>query len=126
MKRDMDLVRKILFKLEENPHGFNNKPLEIDGYSREEIGYHAALMHEAGLIEGIKFTHLQSESPDYLPHCLTWAGHDFLDACRDEGRWTRAKEIFRQLDGVTFDVAKQVLVNLMTTAATQLISGGAP
>ena len=123
MKRDMDLVRKMLFKMEQNPHGFNNKKLEIEGYSGEEIGYHAALMHEAGLIKGIDFTHLQSESPDYRPHCLTWSGHDFLDACRNEGRWTQAKEIFSQLDGVTFDVAKQVLVSLMTTAATQLIRG---
>ncbi len=121
MKRDMDLVRKILFKLEENPHGFNNKPMEIEGYTREEIGYHAALMHAAGLIEGIKFTHLQSESPDYLPRCLTWTGHDFLDACRDEGRWTKAKEIFGQLDGVTFDVVKEVLIRLMMQSVTRIL-----
>ncbi len=115
MKRNMDLVRAILFKLEENPHGFNNKPIEIEGYSREEIGYHSALMHNAGLIQGIDMSHLQSGSPDYLPHCLTWQGHEFLDACRHESIWVKAKEKIRTIgEDVPLDVFKAVLIDIMT------------
>ena len=50
MKLDMDLVRKILITLEEQPHGFFCQSLAIDGYSTEQIGYHVTLMGEAGLL----------------------------------------------------------------------------
>jgi len=46
--------------------------------------------------------------------CMTWAGHDFLDACRDEGMWQKAKSIIgEQMKSAPFDVLKTVLVNLI-------------
>jgi len=126
MKRDMDLVRKILFIVEKHPHGFYLQQVNVEEYTPEQIGYHIFLMGEAGLVSAIDTSSMDSESPEAILKNLTWAGYDFLDACRDEGRWNQAKEIFSRLDGVTFDVAKQVLVGLMTAAATQLLKGGAP
>jgi hypothetical protein len=121
MMRDMDLVRKILFSLEAEPQGYHKGQLRIDGYPNEEINYHVFLMGEAGLLAVINMTHLGSSSPEAMPLNLTWWGHDFLDACRDEGRWNRAKEIFAQMGGVTFDVAKQVLVSLLQAQVTQAV-----
>jgi hypothetical protein len=125
MKLDMDLVRKILITLEEHPHGFYNQFIKIEGYSEEQIGYHVTLMEEAGLLLVIDATHMGSESPEAMPNRLTWQGHQFLNACRDEGRWTKAKDIFRQAGGVSFDVAKEILTQLMIRSATVVLTGGA-
>jgi len=125
MKLDMDLVRKILIVLEEYPHGFYNQFLSIEGYSEEQIGYHITLMEEAGLLRAIDATSMESQSPEAMPQRLTWQGHEFLDACRDDGRWAKAKDIFRQAGGVSFDIAKEVLVRLMMTSVTTILTGGA-
>ena len=125
MKLDMDLVRKILIALEVHPHGFYNQFLKIEGYSDEQIGYHITLMEEAGLLVAIDATSMGSESPEAMPSRLTWHGHQFLNACRDDGRWARATEIFRQAGGVSFDIAKEVLVRLMMTSVTTVLTGGA-
>jgi hypothetical protein len=44
MKRDMDLVRLILLKVEakDNPH--STEGFEIDGYTEDEILYHVKIM----------------------------------------------------------------------------------
>ena len=121
MKRDMDLVRKILFIVEKHPHGFYLQQVNVEEYSPEQIGYHIFLMGEAGLVSAIDTSSMDSESPEAILKNLSWAGYDFLDACRDEGRWNQAKDIFSKMGGVTFDVAKEVLVRLMMTGVSQIL-----
>jgi hypothetical protein len=48
MERDMDLVRQILLRLEKRT---DTGPLQIDGYTAEQIGFHVWLMNDAGLIK---------------------------------------------------------------------------
>jgi hypothetical protein len=124
MKLDMDLVRKILIALEDHEHGFYNQFLAIEGYSSEQIGYHVTLMEEAGLLLAIDSTDMSSRSPEAMPHRLTWQGHQFLNACRDESRWTKAKSIFKDAGGVSFDIAKEILTQLMLKSATTILTGG--
>ena len=54
MQRDMDLVRAILLAVEAHPAGFAPDPLAIEGYTDEQIGYHATILKEAGMVEGIE------------------------------------------------------------------------
>lgn len=43
---------------------------------------------------------------------LSWAGHEFLDAARDEGTWQRAKKkATAKGGGIVFDVLKAVLIS---------------
>lgn len=122
MKRDFDLIRKILLAIEEHTEDTAIQNLTIEGYNREQIAYHVQLIFEAGLVKGDILFGLGSVKPrGYSITQMTWAGHDFLDACRDESRWAKAKEIFSHMDGVTFDVAKGVLVHLMTTGISQVL-----
>ncbi len=121
MKRDMDLVRKILIRIEDEPSGFVPDDLSIEGYTGEQIGYHVLIMIEAGLLDGQRVTSLSSRSPVGMANRMTWEGHDFLDACREEGRWRKAKEIATQVGGITFEVFKQVLTQIMVTQATSRI-----
>lgn len=119
MKRDMDLVRKILLAMEANPQGFFNEMPAIEGYSADRVGYHVYLMMQAGLVEGSDVTTMDSEGPEAIPSCLTWQGHEFLDACRNEGIWAKAKERLQSIGGdVPLDVLKTVLVGIMTKQLT--------
>ena len=92
MKRDMDLIRKILSNAEEADDLLTIKE-DIPGYKKNIVDYHIKLLGEANLLhveiystEGgtIKIHHIDG---------LTWQGHDFLDAARNEKVWNEAKKI---------------------------------
>jgi len=51
MKRDMELVRKILLETEARSWSQSDDPVEVKGYSAEQIAYHIKIMFDAGLIE---------------------------------------------------------------------------
>ena len=51
MKRDMDLARQILLKIEEYPDPTGWVDIIIEGYSDQEISYHIKLLYQAKLIE---------------------------------------------------------------------------
>lgn len=105
MKRDIDLIRKILLVLESQEHGFFREPLVVDGYTEEQIGYHVHLLGEAGLLKVRDHTHLQSMSPEAFPISITWAGHEFIDAAKDESIWEKAKtKVLKPIGGVALDV----------------------
>jgi hypothetical protein len=112
MKRDMDLVRQILFVLEERQPDQNDVDIEIEGYSTSEIDYHLLLLIDANLIKAI---YQQNLGDDFIWQDLrlTWAGHEFLDAARDNKRWEKAKGAMAQVGGFVFDVGKQLLVQYL-------------
>jgi hypothetical protein len=110
MQRDMDLIRQILLKMEENPHGFTPKGIEVEGFTKEQIGYHAALMGEAGLIRVAPITAISDLSPSAIPICLTWAGYEFLAASKDEGTWKKGTStLMAKAGAIGFDILKAVL-----------------
>jgi hypothetical protein len=112
MKRDMDLVRKILLALEAHPEPWDWFELKIDGHSDVEVSYHLKLMSQAGLIEAS-----ERKRPDifqWIPHSLTWAGHEFLEAARDNSRWEKVKRLAWEKTGsLPFEVLKAGLVKEM-------------
>ena len=63
MKREMDLILAILFKIEESPGGFVTGPIAIDGYDDETIGYHLHLMVEGHLLHGTNTTAYGDRTP---------------------------------------------------------------
>jgi len=122
MKRDMDLVRSILLQLEKKSTGLGTVDIGLEGYDDAQIGYHCALIAEAGLAQGIDVSHLGSTYPEWKLSRLTWNGHEFLDASREPGRWERAKEISRKAGGLTLNMMMNVLGQLMTQQLGKLIT----
>ncbi len=90
MKRDLELVKKILLAIEaqEKP----NPKFSIAGYDEEVVSYHIKLLRDAGLIEA-----LVNEMMDWkiraIPKRLTWEGHEWLDLARNDKVWTKAKKL---------------------------------
>ncbi|HVN76941.1 MAG TPA: DUF2513 domain-containing protein [Thermoanaerobaculaceae bacterium] len=116
MKRDLDLIRKIVLAIEEAPTGFA-PTLSFDGYTQAQIGYHAWLLIDAGYATGADMTNMGSEGPEAMLRSLTWAGHEFADAARDDSRWNKALGMVKEKTGtVTIDLLKQLLGTLMKAA----------
>jgi len=121
MKRNMDLIREILLALEVHPES-NAYILNLSfpGHSEDEISYHCRLLFDAGMIDGECIP--ASGAPDkWMIRDLTWAGHEFLEASRDDNRWNKAKKIISEKTGsFSFEILKSILMDLMRGA----ISGG--
>jgi predicted transcriptional regulator len=116
MKRDMDLCREILRRMEEYPGAELPDRIEIDGKSVEEVSYHVMLLDEAGFIEAIDASSMGGI--DYIPQRLTWEGHEFIEAARDDSLWKKAKDTtLSKAGGLTLDVLKAVLIDLAKRAA---------
>lgn len=94
MKRDMELIRHLLFVLADKPgpEMLKASEIEAEGYSPTEVQYHLNLMYQAGWING---EDVRSTTSDRLikvmPFDLTWQGHEFLEAVRDPEIWRQAK-----------------------------------
>ena len=78
MKRDMQLILKILRYVEEQWSGRAIK-VAIEGYTPAQMDYHIRLCAEAKLL---RCTY-ESDTETYWVERLTWAGHDFLDQNRE-------------------------------------------
>ncbi len=117
MKRDMDLVRKILLAIEAHPSRIFRGNLEIEGYSEEQVGYHVYLMMEADLVRGVGDTHFHSTNFSAVPTGMTWAGHEFLDSAREDSRWHQAKELAASVGGVTFKTMLNVILSRLADIA---------
>ena len=120
MKRDIDLIRKILEEVEIFPHygreisisSDNSVPLNIEGYDHEIIDYHVKLLCEARLLERFP--------GNYYPYSimgLTWEGHEFLDLMKQDSVWNRAKSAMKETGGMAFEVLLKVLVETATKTA---------
>jgi hypothetical protein len=109
----MDLVRKIRFAVEGSETGWAPSPIEFEGFTDEQVGYHVLLAIEAGLITGEDTTRLNGP-PEALAGRLTWSGYEFLDAARDDTRWNDAKRTIGTKTGaLSFTQLTDLLMILM-------------
>jgi len=103
MKRDMDLIRSILQKVEscEDSYGINSPVIE--GYSEAQIASHLKMLLDGGLIETKDVSGGFQQEDLYVGINLRWDGQDFLSASRDNFLWKKAKETLVD-SGVGFTV----------------------
>jgi len=118
----MDLIRKMVLAVEDAPTGYAPDDLNVEGYTDEQIAYHARLMVQAGLADGIDTRHLGSSSPSAQLTSLTWDGHEFAAATRDETTWKKAMSIMQAKGGaLTLDVVKALLSHLAKAGLDLLV-----
>jgi hypothetical protein len=111
MKRDMDAVRAILVILEASDGQPDFRPLVTDDFNVRQLGYHLYLIHDAGLAIGIEQSNLgSSDFPFIVLTHLTNAGHDFLEAARNDTQWNKAKQAAVSSGaGLTLNILTQTL-----------------
>jgi hypothetical protein len=110
MKRDMDLIRELLLWAEE-PSDDADKASDLanavaaTGREPAECFYNLTLLLDAGFIIGKPLL-----GDDFYVQRMTWQGHEFLDAVRDDGTWKKTKEGAQQVGswtvGLLMDLAK--------------------
>ncbi len=118
MKRDMDLVRLILLKIEDRYHSTAIYNLTIDGYDTETIAYHCKILNEAGLISDYNARYAGDEIYVFGVGPLTWDGNDFLDKIRDDSQWKKVKDTISQKGlPLVIDTIKSVTNAFISAAA---------
>jgi hypothetical protein len=92
MKRDMDLVRAILLKIEDHPTPTVEGYLEVEGYEQGPVHHHIDLLKQAGFVDAYCAMDANTEYGFLLQDVsLTWNGHEFLGAVRDPEIWQKTK-----------------------------------
>jgi hypothetical protein len=101
----MNLIRALLLEVE----GEEPKP-DLSQYNEEQQVYHSALLIEAGLIDGAVVQNGQGYPAGTTMIRLTWTGHEFLDAARDEDNWQRATTSVAKAGGsFTISILSEIL-----------------
>lgn len=115
MKRDMELIRKILFKIEETVDNVVEYDLEIEGYTMEQVAYHCSILYEGGYIHAYKGGYAGNDLYTFGVGRLTWDGHDFLDKIREDTIWNKTKSTIADKGlPFVFDIVKSVSSGIIT------------
>ena len=108
MKRDMDLIREILLEIEKLPPNTETGEFPIEGWKPEEINYHIRLLCQAGYVDAISVAAMGDD--EWIVRSLTWNGHEFLEASRNQTLWNKAKALVAEKgSGLTLEVLKAAL-----------------
>lgn len=113
MKRDMDLVRKLLIKIEEvyepGTGEISVSRVIIDGYDVQTITEHLLLMEEAELLQSVKAKQYITGAIVVSIGNLTNKGYDTLEQFRSENVWNKTKEVVTEKGlPLVIDVFKEV------------------
>lgn len=109
MKRDPDLIRKLLLRFEQTEEvRLSRKDLAIDGYGEEQIRLHLDLLEEKGWLDH-HIIHMAGGltrfDTGYRP---THDGYDFLDSVRDPQIWEKTKQGARKVGALSLDVLSDI------------------
>lgn len=100
MKRDFDLVRSLLLDLENS----SEAAIYVDFEHGDEAVHQLRIMLDAGFIRGKD----KGFGTVYVER-LTWEGHDFLDAVRDDGVWSKTKsKVSKGVGSASLEVVRAV------------------
>lgn len=114
MRRDMELIRRILLAVEARPAPQCFDLVEISGHEQEEISYHVKLLGDAGYLDVYDRRTLGPDGYRYAPSDLTNAGHDFLDGIRNKSIWETAKERLQEVGGTApLGVVQSLLTSII-------------
>lgn len=114
----MELVFEILKKIVDSDHeDIYCRPIRLDGYQPEEIGYHLYLMDQAGLLEA----NVQETTVGPLYEAtffveMKWDGYEFLEALQNDSVFEKFKAVLKEKGGnIPFKIAEELLLKLSST-----------
>lgn len=109
MKRDLELIKKLLEKIELVSNVYDNE-LEIEGYESDEILFHIDLLIEAGYVKGNISQDAGNEIIGAFIERLSWEGYEFLELTRNNTIWEKSKKILKEKSvGVPFAILTELL-----------------
>ena len=119
----MELIRKILFKIEELYRGESIYKLKIDDYEQWIIKEHCKLMYQQGLIEYVNDDDMDN-SPFFYVGNLTNDGYDYLEKIRQDTVWNKTKEVITKKGlPMILDVVKKVATDIISSMVEGAVKG---
>lgn len=113
MKRDMNLIRKLLFLAEAD----GNDAELCEQYGREVVAGHTAILIDAGLVDGAIARGSDGKPVASNIIRLTWAGHEFLDNARNDTIWNKAMDTVKAKSlSVSFEILTALLKSLISNS----------
>lgn len=114
MKRNDDLLRDMLLRLEALPAGTTtlSGEFKFETHDRVTVGEHALLLLDAGLVVGRDIS--TKAGPAAVIVRLTNHGHDFLRVIREDTVWRRTKRVLAPVGGASLDIIKSVATEVIT------------
>lgn len=110
MKRDMGLLRSICLEIERADDELDSAALEFDGFTSQQIAGHVQLLLDKDMIDAELITTNETDFPSYWITRLKPAGHDFVDASRNDVIWKQAlAKVATATGGATLEVFLKVL-----------------
>lgn len=117
MQRNMDLIRQLLLDLESETS--TQYSFHTNGIDELEKWYNVDLLVQAELIRGVNVRWAADGTGPFIATgglvSLTWEGHEFLDAIRNDTVWRKAKDQVLddglEMGSLPFDVIKAVCVS---------------
>ena len=121
MKRDMELIRQLLFTLEKQNIDANGlrtiKPfeIEIEGYDVTENKHHLIMLADSPFLKSDGF----EWSGALLFRGISWEGHEIINTIRDNEIWEKTVNDIKKkgVDGVIsliVEVAKAITKNKLS------------
>ena len=108
MKRDLDLIRELLLKIEALPAG-PAAQYRMGEVEDPVLLAHLEMLLDSGLVDG-RISRSHGSRGDVIAISgLTWDGHEWIETVRDNRVWDEAKRTCLENGGVlTFDLARAV------------------
>lgn len=115
MKRNLDLIRSILLRIEANDkdHTLSDSDFADLEPNQDVVDYHLYLLADAGYIDCFSVNVVGHYYPQYLVKWLTSDGCDYLDAVRSASIWETTKDKLSAVGGqASLDIVKAVAEHL--------------
>jgi hypothetical protein len=113
VKRDLDLIRTILARVEDaDDFTVRCADLANDTHDEVSVARHVQLLEEAGYLKANLLTAEGRGALSGNIERLTWAGHEFIESARNDTIWRKAKrKLGDTLGGVPFEILKPLLIS---------------
>lgn len=116
MKRNMSLIRELLFVAEAD----GDDSVLCEKYGREVVAGHVALLLDAELVKGCAPCGQNNRPIASVITRLTWKGHEFLDNARNDTVWKRVTGVIKEK---SVSVSFEVLTELLKSSVVALVAG---
>ena len=113
MRRDDDLLRKLMLDMEADPEPILVHGLTQDATEEQRLAYyHLRLLADEGFLEEL--------GRNGGAWRMTSKGHDFVAAVRSDAVWGRTKQMASLVSGVSLSILKDIAVGIMRDQLTKM------
>ena len=119
MKRDIDLIRQIMLRVEKAGNLVYVRDLaDPEGYDLPVVAQHVEWLEEGGFL---KVEYLLEDGPERSADGIiirqTWKGCEFLDMARDAQTWEKVKELIQErVETTSFALLQSLLTEIVKSS----------